>query len=75
MQKAKTLFEERVKYYSRKLDVQQPTKIIIKKIKSRWSSLTKDDAVNLSVINNKSQFIPIACRLYSYLERFQSQYC
>jgi predicted metal-dependent hydrolase len=55
MQKAKMLFEDRIKHYSRELELhrqhhhQQPTQIIIKNQKSRWGSLTKGNVINLNV--------------------------
>lgn len=54
MQKAKMLFEDRIKHYSRELELhrqhkQQPIQIIIKNQKSRWGSLTKGNVINLNV--------------------------
>jgi predicted metal-dependent hydrolase len=54
MQKAKTLFEDRIKQYSSELELHrqqhhQPIQIIIKNQKSRWGSLTKGNVINLNV--------------------------
>jgi predicted metal-dependent hydrolase len=54
MQKAKMLFEDRIKHYSRELELhrqhqQQPIQIKIKNQKSRWGSLTKGNVINLNV--------------------------
>ena len=48
MQKARPIFEEKVKRYSIRLAV-EPSKIIIKNLKSRWGSATKGNVINLNV--------------------------
>ena len=48
MEKAHTAFDENVKQYSIQLEV-QPRQVIIKNLKSRWGSATKDKVINLNV--------------------------
>lgn len=48
MQKARPIFEEKVKQYSTQLAI-KPSQIIIKNLKSRWGSATKGHAINLNV--------------------------
>ena len=48
MQKAHTIFDEKVKQNSIQLGV-QPRQILIKYLKSRWGSATKDRVINLNV--------------------------
>jgi predicted metal-dependent hydrolase len=48
MQKARSIFEEKVEHYSTQLAV-EPSQIIIKNLKSRWGSATKGNTINLNV--------------------------
>jgi len=48
MRKAHTLFKKKVKHYSKELEV-QPNCMLIKKLKNRWGSTTKDSVINLNV--------------------------
>jgi predicted metal-dependent hydrolase len=48
IQKARSIFEEKVKQYSAQLEV-EPSRIIIKNLKSRWGSATKGNVINLNV--------------------------
>ena len=45
---AQSIFEAKVKNYSKRLEV-KVKRIITKDLKNRWGSLTKDDVINLNV--------------------------
>ena len=46
--KANQLFKEKVKKFSKSIDV-NPNKIIIKNLKNRWGSVTKNKTLNLNI--------------------------
>lgn len=46
--KAESIFKEKIDVLSKKVGV-RPNKIIIKKLKNRWGSITKDNNMNLNV--------------------------
>jgi predicted metal-dependent hydrolase len=48
MEKAQLVFKHKVEEYSEKLGV-KPEKIIIKNLKNRWGSMTKEGSINLNV--------------------------
>jgi predicted metal-dependent hydrolase len=48
IQKARPVFQEKVKHYSAQLGV-EPSKIVVKNLKSRWGSATKGNVINLNV--------------------------
>jgi predicted metal-dependent hydrolase len=48
IQKSPKLFHNKVKVFSRKLDL-KPPKIIIKNLRNRWGSVTKNGVLNLNV--------------------------
>jgi predicted metal-dependent hydrolase len=48
MQKSKSIFNKKVKTYSKELGVEAPL-VIIKNLKNRWGSATKDNVINLNV--------------------------
>lgn len=48
IRKAHAFFKKKVKWYSKKLEV-QPSQIIVKDLKNRWGSTTKDNVINLNV--------------------------
>jgi predicted metal-dependent hydrolase len=48
MQKAHTFFKKRIKKYSKELRV-EPSQILIKNLRNRWGSTTKDNVINLNV--------------------------
>ena len=47
-QRAQSVFKHKVEKYSEKLAV-NPRKIIIKNLKNRWGSMTKEGSINLNV--------------------------
>ena len=50
MKIARPVLENKVKSYSQKLDVTEPKKIVIKRLKKRWGSIGKnEDTMNLNI--------------------------
>jgi predicted metal-dependent hydrolase len=48
IEKAQSVFKHKVEKYSEKLGI-KPRKIIIKNLKNRWGSMTKEGSINLNV--------------------------
>jgi predicted metal-dependent hydrolase len=48
IEKAQSVFKHKVEKYSEKLGI-KPRKIIIKNLKNRWGSMTKEGSLNLNV--------------------------
>ena len=51
IEKAQSLFKYKIERYSEKLGV-KPGKIIIKNLKNRWGSMTKEGSLNLNAGSN-----------------------
>jgi predicted metal-dependent hydrolase len=55
---ARLVFRSKVELYSRKLGVKKPEKIIVEKLKNRWSSVGKNGASILPIIIIRSRENP-----------------